>query len=366
MFDSAATQARRSFCCGAAAGEDCFSKSALFVCCFEVKTSPGSVSFNFSMSASSEDEYIENLSNEILGWCEDLVENGKLEFKQSECNQKFVIVMEGKVIRACELLCAKNKLQLDPTSRRIIVYKISGEVISMAQEKIAEKKASAAATARAQKKSAPKTTVAPPLEANVLKPIIESRKTKAVEPPATSAKKQKVVDTTGVKKISTYFAVQPKPPSAAAASDENTQPHVKSANSSVSSHASQHATQNTTKQQVLQNTQQPPPQNKPKLLLAVPKPMFIVDDYSPFKPEPQDEPFSPSSAAQSGVTLNEDLVNFVCQLIATESDRMDTLHVTALLEQMQHRADEVELRMVLSRLEGENKIMLDGDAIYVV
>eukprot|EP01032_Pedospumella_encystans_P036024 gene36024-40739_t len=183
------------------------------------------------MSASSNDEYIESLSNEILGWCDGLVEKEKYDFKQSECNQRFMIVTEAKVTKACEHLCAKNKLQVDPSSRRIIVYKISPDVISAALEKIAEKKAAAEA-AVILKKPPPKAVATPASEANVLKPVAESKKTKAVDVVASVAKKQKTIDTTGVKKISTYFAVQPKTAKQSTLvtshSDENTQPSAKS------------------------------------------------------------------------------------------------------------------------------------------
>eukprot|EP00598_Pedospumella_elongata_P005726 CAMPEP_0184980856 /NCGR_PEP_ID=MMETSP1098-20130426/10737_1 /TAXON_ID=89044 /ORGANISM="Spumella elongata, Strain CCAP 955/1" /LENGTH=284 /DNA_ID=CAMNT_0027504345 /DNA_START=47 /DNA_END=897 /DNA_ORIENTATION=+ len=284
------------------------------------------------MSTSSNDEYIESLSTEILSWCECLVEKEKYDFKQSECNQRFMIVTEAKVTKACEHLCAKNKLQVDPSSRRIIVYKISPDVISEAREKIAEKNAAAEA-AVILKKPVPKAVAAPASEANVLKPVAESKKTKAVDMVASVAKKQKTIDTTGVKKISTYFAVQPKTAKQSSVvtshSDENTQPSAKSANSSVSSHASQHPAQHPSQHPSKPKQSALPPshhQHKapaPKLLLAVPKPMFVVDDYSPFKPQPLDEPFSP---CEDGIcAANEELVNFVCQLIATESDRHDTL-----------------------------------------
>ena len=100
------------------------------------------------MSTTIEEDYIENLSNEILDWCETLIEKGKCDFKQSECKEKFIVVMEGKVIKACEFLCSKGQLQQDPASRRIIIYKIDAAFVTKAQQKNAEKASVLAAAPR--------------------------------------------------------------------------------------------------------------------------------------------------------------------------------------------------------------------------
>ena len=160
----------------------------------------------------NEKEYFEKIAGDIFSWCGELAEKGKLNFKITECKDKFMIFPLAVLIKSCEILVESKKITVDSTSRRIASYNINenlakltvSPVAVVTQQKIKsdQEKSSKVVQSILQTKETHNTKIQTKLENKKVKATSESV-------PVLGNKKQKLDNPLGIKKISSFFLPQP-------------------------------------------------------------------------------------------------------------------------------------------------------------
>eukprot|EP00601_Ochromonadales_sp_CCMP2298_P022042 CAMPEP_0173306904 /NCGR_PEP_ID=MMETSP1143-20121109/20844_1 /TAXON_ID=483371 /ORGANISM="non described non described, Strain CCMP2298" /LENGTH=196 /DNA_ID=CAMNT_0014248057 /DNA_START=104 /DNA_END=691 /DNA_ORIENTATION=+ len=171
-------------------------------------------------AASSDEECALRLCDALLGYCADLVGEGKTSFKLSECKERFMTVPDKMLTLACTLLCKQGQLQLDPASRRILVYTLDKSLVETVGARLQgqrEAAADVAAIAVQEKKEQEKKDSAQE-KAQEKKAIAIAATAAAVKASAGEAKKAKrprvEARKVGTASIASYFKPAPSAPSA--------------------------------------------------------------------------------------------------------------------------------------------------------
>jgi hypothetical protein len=348
-----------------------------------------------SASSDNEDEYVAKIADDVLSWIEELACKGVEGFKLPECKEKFMVIPINRLSDACEHLVKKNRIVLDPSSRRIAAYTIHPSFMAGIEKKKAETEAAdakaieAAKAARAKvieaaraahAKQAEQAAKAQEEERALKRAELESKKAKAAAAAGPLAKKQKVDDTLGTKKIFSFFKVQSAIQSTLAAhvaslnstssaADENTAPLARTGSSAnlTATHSSEESQEET-------SACSPTPVKKP---IAPAAAKFQIVDLMP-TPAALKVSAQTSSSGEGGEgALSVELQDLIMTLIPEAFvSNGGSMHVASLLQRCveEHGAlhpedaplQEAQLQSVLRTLEGRNVIMIDDGVIYEV
>jgi hypothetical protein len=349
-----------------------------------------------SDSSDNEDEYVAKINSDVAHWIDELASKGIRGFKLPECKEKFMVIPINRLSDACEYLVKRKQIELDPSSRRIAAYTIHPDVVtSMEKKKAAAERAEAqeiekAKAARANAMEAAAARAAQVKEAQETKALEAERAQKRAEQDlkkskaaaaaaAPLAKKQKVDDALGTRKISSFFQVQgalnsllaahvpSSKPSSSAASDENTAPIQKSTSSA--NMATMHSSEDS-------DDESPMPVKKPITQAPVVQQFKIVDLLPSPVPQKAAEKTSSSSGSGEGAA-SAGLQDLIMQLIPEAFlSNGGSVDVHSLLRRCvaEHTAlhpcaaplEEVHMQEVLRTLESRNVIMIDDGVIYEV
>jgi hypothetical protein len=307
--------------------------------------------------SSEDEEYSAKVTEDVQNWVKTLAEKGTRSFKITECKDKFMKEPISFLSAACEKLINKKVLSLDPSSRRIAVYVIDEGYATAVKE--CSKRQQIAAAQAAKKARKVEAIVEPPAKA-------EDKLDKAVLQPV---KKQKVVVPQGVKKISSYFQVQPgaRPASAVAPnSTDSTAANENTPSSLISNSADGVATSYAL-----------PSASVSCRPLSVPAPVVpaLALASAPVAPVPAEvvELFTQAAPVDhsAGKVVAAELMDLVMRLVSQGFQRNSgTVDVAELLQhcvaERGEDMDEAGLQAALRQLEDRNAVMVDEGVVYEV
>lgn len=342
----------------------------------------------------NEKEYFEKIARDIFSWCGELAEKGKLNFKITECKDKFMIFPLAVLIKSCEILVESKKITVDSTSRRIASYNINenlakltvSPVAVVTQQKIKsdKEKSSKVVQSILQTKETQNTKIQTKLENKKVKATSESV-------PVLGNKKQKLENPLGIKKISSFFL--PQPSRSNTASNSNISTECSNGNKeNINNHHQQLQQQcsnkNTTQQQsvcVVKSAAYPSiptvvpvlaPMKEFKIIDILPQPTTTTDTTTTGTDTTITT--TPTDNTTPQATIPPEIYHHITNTIAhtfkkhgdTDTISLELLQKeinTSLTTQQQlqeYRYNDSILDSVLKQLESNNSIMVDDGMVY--